>query len=83
MAADPALLAETLCFEEERVVARDNTVACEGRRLQSCPPAARGPTTSKCANIPTAASRCSTARDGSPAIPRKALRSQKSRPPVA
>jgi len=34
VAADPALLAETLCIEEERVVARDNTVAYEGRRLQ-------------------------------------------------
>ena len=34
VAADPALLAETLCIEEERVVARDNTVAYESRRLQ-------------------------------------------------
>jgi transposase len=34
VAADPTLLAETLCIEEERVVARDNTVAYEGRRLQ-------------------------------------------------
>ena len=34
MAADPARLAETLCIEEERVVARDNTVAYEGRTLQ-------------------------------------------------
>jgi Helix-turn-helix domain len=34
VAADPALLAETLCIEEERVVARDNTVAYDGRRLQ-------------------------------------------------
>ena len=34
MSADPALLAETLCIEEERVVARDNTVAYGGRRLQ-------------------------------------------------
>jgi hypothetical protein len=32
--ADPALLAETLCIEEDRVVARDNTVAYGGRRLQ-------------------------------------------------
>ena len=32
--ADPALLAETLCIEEERVVARDNTVAYDSRRLQ-------------------------------------------------
>lgn len=34
VAADPALLAETLCIEEERVVARDNTIAYGGRRLQ-------------------------------------------------
>jgi hypothetical protein len=34
VAADAALLAETLCIEEERVVARDNTVAYGSRRLQ-------------------------------------------------
>jgi hypothetical protein len=34
VAADPALLAETLCIEEERVVARDNTVAYDKRCLQ-------------------------------------------------
>jgi hypothetical protein len=34
VAADPALLAETLCIEEERVVARDNTVTYDSRRLQ-------------------------------------------------
>ncbi len=34
VAADPALLAETLCIEEERIVARDNTVAYQNRRLQ-------------------------------------------------
>lgn len=34
VAADPALLAEILCVEEERVVARDNTVAYAGQRLQ-------------------------------------------------
>jgi hypothetical protein len=34
VAADPALLAETLCIEEERVVARDNTVVFGRRRLQ-------------------------------------------------
>ena len=34
VAADPALLAETLCIEEERVVARDNTVAFANRLLQ-------------------------------------------------
>jgi hypothetical protein len=32
--ADPAPLADILCIEEERVVARDNTSAHEGRRLQ-------------------------------------------------
>ena len=34
VAADSALLSETLCIEEERIVARDNTVAYENRRLQ-------------------------------------------------
>jgi transposase len=34
VAADPALLKEILCIEEERVVARDNTVAYGGLRLQ-------------------------------------------------
>jgi hypothetical protein len=34
VAADPALLNEILCVEEERVVARDNTVAYGGLRLQ-------------------------------------------------
>lgn len=34
VAADPAMLAEVLCVEEERVVARDNTVAYAGHRLQ-------------------------------------------------
>jgi hypothetical protein len=34
VAADPALLIETLCIEEERVVARDNTVAYDKRCLQ-------------------------------------------------
>jgi transposase len=34
VAADPGQLAETLCVEVERVVARDNTVAYDGLRLQ-------------------------------------------------
>ena len=34
VAVDPALLAETLCIEEERIVARDNTVVFGARRLQ-------------------------------------------------
>jgi hypothetical protein len=33
-AVDPGLLSETLCVEEERVVGLDNTVACEGLKLQ-------------------------------------------------
>jgi hypothetical protein len=37
VAADPALLAQTLCVEEERVVARDNTVAYDGLTLQLPP----------------------------------------------
>ena len=32
--SDPASLADILCIEQERVVARDNTVAYEGRTLQ-------------------------------------------------
>jgi hypothetical protein len=32
--ADPASLTEILCVEQERIVARDNTVACAGLRLQ-------------------------------------------------
>src|SRR5712671_3404228 len=34
VAADPALLRETLCLEEDRVVGRDNTVAYQGLKLQ-------------------------------------------------
>lgn len=34
VAADPALLRETLCTEEDRIVGRDNTVAYEGVKLQ-------------------------------------------------
>jgi hypothetical protein len=34
VAADPELLRETLCIEEERVVGRDNTVAYRGLHLQ-------------------------------------------------
>jgi transposase len=37
VAADPALLKEILCREEERIVARDNTVACGELRLQLPP----------------------------------------------
>jgi hypothetical protein len=32
--ADSAILADILCIEDERVVARDNTIAHDGRRLQ-------------------------------------------------
>jgi transposase len=34
VAADPNLLIETLCIEEERIVGRDNTVSYNGMRLQ-------------------------------------------------
>jgi transposase len=34
VAADPALLHETLCCEEDRVVGRDNTVSYDGLKLQ-------------------------------------------------
>ena len=34
VAADPALLSETLCIEEERVVGRDNTLSYRSVRLQ-------------------------------------------------
>jgi transposase len=34
VAGDPAMLADILCIEQDRVVARDNTVSYEGRSLQ-------------------------------------------------
>jgi len=34
VACDPAILADIVCIEHDRVVARDNTVAYEGRTLQ-------------------------------------------------
>jgi len=37
VAADPALLRDTLCVQEERIVARDNTVAYDGLKLQLPP----------------------------------------------
>jgi hypothetical protein len=37
VACDPTLLADILCIEQDRVVARDNTVAYEGRKLQLPP----------------------------------------------
>jgi transposase len=41
VAIDPASLVDILCIEQERVVARDNTVAYEGRKLQLPPSPAR------------------------------------------
>jgi transposase len=41
VAVDPASLVDVLCIEQERVVARDNTVAYEGRKLQLPPSPAR------------------------------------------
>jgi hypothetical protein len=68
---------DILCVQEERVVAPDNTVAWNGRRLQIPPHPAR-PTSSGpgcgCTIIPTARSPSSTARaassDGGPATSR-------------
>jgi hypothetical protein len=37
VACDPTILADILCIEQDRVVARDNTVAYEGRKLQLPP----------------------------------------------
>jgi len=37
VAADPALLREVLCVQEERIVARDNTVSYDGLKLQLPP----------------------------------------------
>ena len=56
------------------MVARDNTVAYEGRRLQLPGSPARAhyvKATSRCANIRTARSPCSTARAASPATARR------------
>lgn len=41
VSADPSLLSETLCVQEERIVARDNTVAYQNLRLQLPPSPAR------------------------------------------
>jgi transposase len=41
VAADPARLREVLCVQEERIVARDNTVAYDGLKLQLPPSPAR------------------------------------------
>jgi transposase len=41
VAADPALLRDILCVQEERIVARDNTVAYGGLKLQLPPSPAR------------------------------------------
>ena len=41
VAADPGQLAEILCVEETRIVARDNTVSYEGLSLQLPPSPAR------------------------------------------
>jgi hypothetical protein len=69
VAADPAILADILCIEEERVVARDNTIAHEGRRVQLPPsacPLRQGPRQG--ARVSGGRWRCSTARAASPAI---------------
>ena len=84
--SDPASLTDILCIEQERVVARDNTVAYEGRCLSSRK-ARCGPTTSRpasrCTSTPTAPSRCSTARVALRATAPKENRSYRPRPPQA
>jgi hypothetical protein len=78
VAADPALLAEALCVEEERV---DNTVTYGRRTLQlPASPARAHWRASRCANIPTAPSPCSTAHAALRAAARRARRSPRSRP---
>jgi hypothetical protein len=78
---DNDLLSEVLCVEEERIVARDNTVSWGRLRLQ-LPEAGYGPTTSRracaCTNTPTARSPSSTGRAAWPAT---APTARRSRPP--
>ena len=82
VAADRGLLAEILCIQEERVVARDSTVCWRGGLRLQLPPSPCAPTTSRrgsrCASIRMAPWRCSTARGGLRNTARRALRS---RPP--
>jgi hypothetical protein len=84
--SDPASLTDILCIEQERVVARDNTVAYEGRCLSSrktrCGPTTSRPA-SRCTSTPTAPSRCSTARVALRATAPKENRSYRPRPPQA
>ena len=59
---DPAMLAEILCIEVERVVARDNTIAHGRHRLQLPPKVRCAPTTSR------PASRYASTRTGTLAV---------------
>ncbi len=86
VACDPAILVDILCIEQQRIVARDNTVAYEGRRLQLPPSPARAhyvKATVKAESTPMARSPCSTARDAWRASARTAKRSRRSRAPQA
>ncbi len=63
---DAASLAEILCIEQERIVARDNTVTYDGRSLQLPESRARAhyvKPASKSASTPMARSPCSMGRD--------------------
>ena len=86
VAAVRAQLRDTLCVQEERIVARDNTVAYGGLRLQ-LPQARCGRITSRrtcgCITIPMADWPCSTARAPSRAIPTKEFRSRPNRRKLA
>src|SRR5438552_8427873 len=62
---DPAALAEILSIEQERIVARDNTVTYDSRSLQLPESRVRAhyvKAASRSANTPTACSPCSTGR---------------------
>ena len=84
--ADPAPLAEILCIEDERVVARDNTIVHEGRRLQLPQSPVRAHYVKarvKVRSTRMGRSRCSMARAVSRGIARRELRSPRSRLPAA
>ena len=86
VAVDPASLADTLCIEQERVVARDNTVAYEGRKLQLPPSPARAhyvKANVKVREYPDGTLACSTARGAWHDTAPWDTRSCRSRPPQA
>jgi hypothetical protein len=81
--ADAAALAETLCVQEERVVARDNTVSFGRIKLQLPQSPLRHHFVKARVRVhhypDGARSPCSTARAASPAMTLRAKRSRRSR----